>query len=427
MPENIDKLKIVHLSKYNQGAIANVVNDIHSKFRKMNFDSYVFVNHFDINGYHENVINLGHSKIKRKLRQIIKKKLITQKKYHFFNEFDLQTTYISTKKIVKFIDKIIPKPDAMFVYQVNNFLNARNLYELSDYYNLPLFWYMMDCGPITGGCHYSWDCNGYRNNCGNCPALYSKKEQDISFKNLLYKKKYLSSKTIIPIAPTSWLRDRISNTSLFKNSEIELILLPTDHNLFKPRNSEKLRIDYQIDKNAIVLLLGSFSLTDERKGMSILLDALHILDKKLQEINFENPLHLIIVGKNPDDLKEKIPFKYSYMGYVPLNKLAELYNVADCFLSPSLEDAGPSMVNQSILSGTPVISFSVGVARDLVENNQTGFISEEFTALEFSNKILKFLTLDKTEKKMMKKTCRELGLEKMSGNKFNLILNKAIN
>ncbi len=30
--------------------------------------------------------------------------------------------------------------------------------------------YMMDMAPMTGGCHYAWDCEKYKMKCGGCPA-----------------------------------------------------------------------------------------------------------------------------------------------------------------------------------------------------------------------------------------------------------------
>lgn len=39
----------------------------------------------------------------------------------------------------------------------------------------PTFWYMHDMFPITGGCHHSLFCDGYANDCSNCPLVMFKK------------------------------------------------------------------------------------------------------------------------------------------------------------------------------------------------------------------------------------------------------------
>ena len=39
----------------------------------------------------------------------------------------------------------------------------------------------------------------------------------------------------------------------------------------------------------------------------------------------------------------------------------------------SIEDSGPMMINESIMCGTPVVCFDMGVARDLVHTGRTGY------------------------------------------------------
>ena len=64
------------------------------------------------------------------------------------------------------------------------------------------------------------------------------------------------------------------------------------------------------------------------------------------------------------------------MGYInDYNRLAEVINVVDVFCVTSVQDSGPMMINQSICCGTPVLSFDVGVASDLIQDGKTGFLS----------------------------------------------------
>ena len=69
------------------------------------------------------------------------------------------------------------------------FLTFKNLFEINQKTKAPIALYMMDMATVTGGCHYAWDCKGYLNNCGSCPGIYSDDPNDISRKNLLFKKK----------------------------------------------------------------------------------------------------------------------------------------------------------------------------------------------------------------------------------------------
>jgi glycosyltransferase involved in cell wall biosynthesis len=70
-----------------------------------------------------------------------------------------------------------------------------------------------------------------------------------------------------------------------------------------------------------------------------------------------------------------IPFKTHFPGYINDDrKLSLHYQASELFVSSSLQDAGPMMVNESIMCGTPVVAFNLGVSEDLVINGITGYI-----------------------------------------------------
>lgn len=50
--------------------------------------------------------------------------------------------------------------------------------------NIPVYWQMTDMSILTGGCHYSWGCDGYTKDCSFCPALSSFPDKSISKKTL---------------------------------------------------------------------------------------------------------------------------------------------------------------------------------------------------------------------------------------------------
>ena len=100
--------------------------------------------------------------------------------YCFF-QLDEQKLIYKTKKLLKKADI---KPDIIIVLYAAKFINAKNIYELQKETNAKVFWLLYDMAPFTGGCHYAWDCQGYQNNCGSCPGLFSSDPFDISFKNL---------------------------------------------------------------------------------------------------------------------------------------------------------------------------------------------------------------------------------------------------
>ena len=43
------------------------------------------------------------------------------------------------------------------------------------------------------------------------------------------------------------------------------------------------------------------------------------------------------------------------------------------FLCPTMDDEGPMMVTESMMCGTPVVMFKVGIAGDLIREGESGY------------------------------------------------------
>ena len=94
-----------------------------------------------------------------------------------------------------------------------------------------------------------------------------------------------------------------------------------------------------------------------------------------------------------------------------MDQLIKAYNIADVFISSSTDDAGPSMVNQSMACGTPVISFHIGTALDVMFQGVSGFSAENKSQTGFSNCLEKMYMLPSEEKLKMRKATREVALK----------------
>lgn len=329
----------------------------------------------------------------------------THPDYHI-QDFDQTTEYYSTKKILK---KIKFQPDVIFYLFQQNFLTAKNLYELNKLTGAKIFWYLMDTAPLTGACHYSWDCNGYLNGCGKCPALFSNKANDQSSINFKYKNKYLSKTNIEIIAATELQMKQASASGLYRNKPIHKILLSIDPDIFShvPKNQAKEKYNISSDKK--VIFFGGTSINDNRKGMKYLIEAIQILKENFNR-SFDNLL--LLVAGNSDSLFNSLPFEMRHLGFLANNEqLASAYQTADIFICPSIEDAGPMMINQSIMTGTPVVSFEMGIALDLVISGKTGYRAKLKDSFDLAKGINSILELDDKAFLEMCSNCRDLGLK----------------
>lgn len=78
---------------------------------------------------------------------------------------------------------------------------------------------MLDDAPITGGCHFPWDCLGYTAQCGSCPGIYSNDRYDITYKQLQQKKELFEKIDISAIATSEGDYLRAKSSSLFKENQ----------------------------------------------------------------------------------------------------------------------------------------------------------------------------------------------------------------
>ena len=266
---------------------------------------------------------------------------------------------------------------------------------------------------MTGGCHYAWDCDGYKNFCGNCPGLYSGQLEDISHFNLLIKRSYLQRTPLFVISATEWLSKQIRASTLFKDIPIDKILLACDPDIFKPIEKAAARLALNLPQDKKIIFFGSSWMPEERKGMTYIIEGLKILRKRLAGHPLLNDVHCLIAGQKGEEFLREMPFPFTYVGLLKNDQeIASAYQAADLFVCPSIEDSGPSMINQAIMSGTPVVSFEMGVAPDSVHTGITGYRADLKDSVDLANGMFYILNLPTYDYQIISQNCRALGLER---------------
>lgn len=389
---NNKNLKIVHLNASTSGGA-------YSAAKRLN-DAFVE------NGYNSTLITKPPYKfiptplIQRIINKIFKRKnnsaiRIIDDKYHMFNMHE--KSYESTEFINKIVDQ---KPDIIILHWITSFIAAKDIAHLKHNTNAKIFWYLLDMAPLTGGCHYAWDCKGYQNNCEKCPAMDEKSRKHIA-DNFKYRKNHLISTDIIIVAPTkTMLHEQVKKSTLFKDHLSVCIPIAIDQNIFKNRNKAALREVFDIDQNDKVIFFGS-SYNEKRKGLNELKEALNIINANNPPI--KKKITLLIAGNHIDRNDPVLNnFNCKYIGNIGTDlMLSFCYNVADLFASPSLEDTGPMMVNEAIGCETPVVSFNIGVAKDLITNGVNGYIIPNYNTQLMADGILKVLNGELAEDKKL--------------------------
>ena len=264
------------------------------------------------------------------------------------------------------------RPDVLCLHRITRFLTVREIHRLHEYYRCPLVWIILDQQPVTGGCHYSLDCDGFTQKCGRCPQLRSDDPNDRSRTLWLRKREHLLGLPLTFVAPSTGALDWLRRSSLFSGHPAARIPLAIDGEIFRPLGKRAPREILRIPAEAKVVFLGANALDVPRKGAGAGLEALRIL-AELAAPSLRERLFLLAVGDKSDQTLAAAPLRGRAVGRVEDElTLALMYQAADVFLSPSIADAGPMMVPEALLCGTPVVAFALGYARDLLETGETG-------------------------------------------------------
>jgi glycosyltransferase involved in cell wall biosynthesis len=188
----------------------------------------------------------------------------------------------------------------------------------------------------------------------------------------------------------------------FLESRIIVIPNPVDSDVFSPLPPKK-------NSQAIPKLIYLGGFTDKRKGYDLLLEAL----KKCEE-RFD----LVATGFTGD----AITGKFGQVCIVGIPKIRDetsmnkLFNQADLTVVPSRQEALPQVATESLMVGTPVVSFSVGGLADIVLDGITGMKVPPFDTSELA-KAIDFSIKNDSKKHL---SAREFALSKFSRKKIVL-------
>ncbi len=327
----------------------------------------------------------------------------TDPNYYFYNRVESFTKFPA-----KYIEKILPyQPDIILVGWVSGFINFKTLYNLKRKSNAKIVFYFTDMGNLTGGCHYDMFCNKYTTDCKNCPAILSRLSATQAHKNLMVKKKYIDLMQPNIFPGTTILSIQTRQSFLYQQVQLfECSNAPINEKVFNQRLVHIAREILRINTDKRVLFIGSTVISEYRKGFKYLLEALSIFNQKYPE-HAKNTLLLIAGNYLSPEITEKLSgFELMYLEYVQDDKLLSIvYQSADIFICPSIYDSGPLMVMESLMCGTPVVSFDVGVSTELVINNYTGYKAQNYSSEDLANGIYSVLILPDHEYRQMRTNC----------------------
>lgn len=275
----------------------------------------------------------------------------------------------ATLGFLKKIDAI--NPDIIHLHNIHGYyINYEILFRYIREKNIPVVWTLHDCWSFTGHCvHFEYvNCFKWESECRQCIQTdhYPKSYVDHSTKNYLLKKKMFNMPENMVIVPVSeWLSGMVKRSFLKKypdtvvHNGIDLRkfrLMDNFHESLKKYNLHNVKY-----------ALSVASIWDFRKG----LEELHKLAPLLAE-----EYRLVVVGLTEQQIK-KLPKEIVGLQRTDnVEELVALYNGAQVFVNPTLEDSFPTTNLEALACGTPVVTYRSGGSPESIDDT-TGKVVEK--------------------------------------------------
>lgn len=360
-------MRVTHVSTHDiTGGAARAAFRLHEGLRGLGVESTMFVAHKASTSPH--VIQArtggGYAKLKARIRFMkLQRDMMPYRATRpaGYEDFDDDRTCDNG------IHHQLPPTDILHLHFVSGFIDHLSfLRGLPP--DLPVVWTAHDMAPLTGGCHYDAGCDRFTGQCGRCPQLGSRDENDLSHQVWSRKAHGLAALhgRLQFVVASRWMERETRRSGLCSSFPVACIPFGLDTDVFWPIDRSACKTALGIAPDARVVLFVSDSVTNRRKGLSVLLDA-------LTRVREPDNIVMLSVGKSPPPASAGV--RTHHLGPIANDRfLAIAYSAADAFVAPSLQEAFGQTVIEAMACGVPVIGFDTGGIPDLVRHGQTGLL-----------------------------------------------------
>ena len=264
--------------------------------------------------------------------------------------------------------------DVVHLHWISGFIDIPSFLRLCNTLDLPVFWTTGDMFPVTGGCHYSEGCNQYLSECNTCHQVQSSLSNYIKH---THKKKIRSLELYKPvfICPSTKILDLVAGaTQSTRASHVSIPNAYPVNNFRQYANKFDANKSFYINQGTVShfevptfnILLMSTDPAKPRKGGLIAKD---LISSLLKLVDTSQIPDIRIVGIGGESLNEQDRV-VRIIPSLNFDQLCQYFYTANLFISLSIEDVGPMTVCESLLCGTPVLGFNIGILADMVSSYQ---------------------------------------------------------
>lgn len=289
-------------------------------------------------------------------------------------------------------------PDIIHIHNWYNLLALKDMTKFLE--NYKVVFTAHDERLLTGGCHITFGCGQYTQNCPNCPQVkfgtgLISRSAEISH-NFLSK-----SKSYSIIAPSLWLSEKFESAS-FINPATQIKTIPNIIPLDQEPNHTKSK------DQVLKFLFVTASSASSNKGLNEVVAVI----KQLSAIKSDLKIDLEIAGVKSLHAEKTLPnFTFKCLGILSEAQMKAVYSRSDVLIVASKSENSPNVIPEAQLQDVLVIARAVGGIPEIIQNGENGFL---YGSIEESllSSLIKLVELPEIEKIRIKDKARRNAIEK---------------
>jgi glycosyltransferase involved in cell wall biosynthesis len=252
---------------------------------------------------------------------------------------------------------IIQESDLIHIHSNYNLISSSQILHLSQI-GKPVAITLHDQRLITGGCHYSRNCNNFKSGCINCPQCTK------PFKLLPQIMLRRDSENLAKIdnlqiiTPSTWLKNYAEETGRFESNKISKI-----HNAIPGSFSVGSEIaasrKWGVPRGQLVIAFIATNLNNPFKGFHVFKQIINKLES--EDLDF----YTLLIGSG--EVSNFSPgVRIIRAEPADEEELADLLAITNIVVVPSEEDNSPNVIGEALMAGATVIGTNVGGIPELL-------------------------------------------------------------